>query len=387
MSSAKPSLELLRSLTDEHALRAIMARGRLTRAEIATFTGISKPTISDSVRRLTEAGLLVDTGERTTGRGRAGSYYSLTESCGAALVAGITPRGVIGEAVDVFGHVVARSRAGLGRSPGPDLAAAALSKVADELRAEVPGGFRCAVVSAADPVDRGNGRLVQLPDVPFLVGELDSAAVLAPLVEGQVFVDNDVNWAARAERNGGRAAGIDDFVYVYLDEGIGCAVVTDGEVRRGHRGLAGEIAHIRTEGPYGTALPLTEVFAALGLRREGSTAIDVETLREAIGTGTAVGDRTRKALARAVCGVLSAAVALVDPRLIVLGGAWGNEPAMVEAIGEQFAEAPRNVPLAPAQVRAPEIAGARAQAVAELRELIIASSRQAGDSAETHGRR
>ncbi len=385
MSSAKPSLELLRSLTDEHALRAIMERGRLTRAEIASFTGISKPTISESVRRLTEAGLLVDTGERTTGRGRAGSYYSLAESCGAVLVAGITPRGVIAEAVDVFGHVVSQGRAGLGRAAGPDLAAEALAKVADELRAEVPGGFRCAVVSAADPVDRDKGRLVQLPDVPFLVGDLDPAAVLAPLVAGQVFVDNDVNWAARAERSRGCAAGVDDFVYVYLDEGLGCAVVTDGEVRRGHRGLAGEIAHVCTEGPDGTALPLTEVFAVLGLRRDGSTAIDVETLRKAIGTGTAAGDRTRTALARAVCGVLSAAVALVDPRLIVLGGAWGNEPAMVEAIGEQFAGTPRHVPLAAARVRAPEITGARAQAVEELRELIITSSRQAGHSAETHG--
>ncbi|WP_253195678.1 ROK family protein [Streptomyces sp. JHA26] len=150
------------------------------------------------------------------------------------------------------------------------MAAEALAAAAERLGTPDRGGLRTAVVSAADPVDRASGRLVQLPDAPFLVGALDPAAVLAPHVAGRVLVDNDVNWAARAERHAGCAAGIDDFVYVHLGEGLGCAVVTDGAVRRGHHGLAGEIAHVCTAGPDGTAMPLTEVFAALGLRRPDS---------------------------------------------------------------------------------------------------------------------
>ena len=56
MDLAKPSLELLRSLTDEHVLGALMRHRRLTRAELAAETGISKPTVGESVRRLTEDG-------------------------------------------------------------------------------------------------------------------------------------------------------------------------------------------------------------------------------------------------------------------------------------------------------------------------------------------
>ena len=37
------------------------------------------------------------------------------------------------------------------------------------------------------------------PDAPFLVGDLDPASLLAAAVDGPVLVDNDVNWAARAE--------------------------------------------------------------------------------------------------------------------------------------------------------------------------------------------
>ena len=131
------------------------------------------------------------------------------------------------------------------------------------------------MISAADPVDRASGRLVELPDAPFLLGALDPAAVLADVVQGPVTVDNDVNWAARAE---GRTH---DFVYLYLGEGLGCAVVSDGEVRRGHAGVAGEIAHVVTTGPEGAAMRFTDVFSALGLRRAGSTAIDVALLLRA----------------------------------------------------------------------------------------------------------
>src|SRR3954471_14044860 len=109
MSSAKPSLELLRSLTEEHVLHALMEHRRLTRAEIAALTGISKPTISEGVRRLVEAGLVVDTGERSSGRGRAGSYHTLSPDCGLCLVVSITPQGVAAETVDAFGSVVAEA--------------------------------------------------------------------------------------------------------------------------------------------------------------------------------------------------------------------------------------------------------------------------------------
>src|SRR3954452_17501559 len=100
MDPAKPSLELLRSLTDEHVLRALMRQRRLTRAELVAETGISTPTAAESVRRLAEAGLVVDTGERTPGgrgRGRVGSYYSLAGDIGTALAIGIAPEGVVDE--------------------------------------------------------------------------------------------------------------------------------------------------------------------------------------------------------------------------------------------------------------------------------------------------
>ncbi|MGI5183236.1 ROK family transcriptional regulator [Dactylosporangium sp. CA-152071] len=419
-------MDLVRSVTDEHVLRALMEHRRLTRAELATAIGISKPTAGESVRRLEERGLVSDTGERTPGgrgRGRVGSYYALAPGVGLALAVTIAPEGVVAACLNAHGDTLARDTRPIGRPAHPDQVAAALraavsavSSAASAFAADVPaaaptsaatasdaggapgaigasgasgapgasggaggsgggggsgsgggGPVRVAVVGAADPVDRATGRLVQLPDAPFLVGELDPVAVLTPFVTGPVIVDNDVNWLARAERD--RAGDRGDFAYLYLGEGLGCAIVNDGEIRRGRTGLAGEIAHLVTTGPRGRAVRFIELFAELGLRRDGSTAIDVDQLLDRCTPGSPAAT----AVCDAVAGVVAATVALADPQEVVIGGTWG--PALIEGIRAATARTPRPVDLRPATVTTdPVLTGVRAEALAGLRAAITAAA-------------
>jgi predicted NBD/HSP70 family sugar kinase len=370
VDSTKPSLALVRALTDDHVLRALMRHRRLTRAELAAETGISKPTAGESVRRLAERGLVADTGERTPGgrgRGRVGSYYSLSPSVGAALAVTIAAEGVVAECLNIYGDAVARADRHLDGPAEPARVAAALAASVAEACAEGGQPVRVAVVGAADPVDRVSGRLVHLPDSPFLVGDLDPVAVLSPYVAGPVVVDNDVNWAARAERDHrGRQSGGEprDFGYLYLGAGLGCAVVTDGGIRRGHTGLAGEVAHVLTVGPDGRAVRFIDLFGELGLRRAGSTAIDVGRLRAADAA-------TRRVLGTAVAGVIDAIVALADPERVVVGGTWG--PAVLDSVRAAVGRSPRPVAVEAATVTAaPVLDGVRAAALGRLRGLVAA---------------
>ena len=109
------------------------------------------------------------------------------------------------ETLDVYGRVVARKEAPATHSPARGQIARALKRAARQATECASGPVRLAVVSVSEPVDRRTGRLVDLPDAPFLFGALSPATLLAELTDGPVLVDNDVNWAARAEQARGRA--------------------------------------------------------------------------------------------------------------------------------------------------------------------------------------
>ncbi|MDQ1738487.1 MAG: hypothetical protein QOE53_139 [Pseudonocardiales bacterium] len=372
MTSERPSLALLRSISDEVVLRALLDTPRLTRAQLAVATGLSKPTAAEAIRRLEAANLVHDTGERTSGRGGVGSYYALTDAAGVALAVAIAPDAVVVEVLDPAGTVIDRVREAVRQPATPATVTTLLRKAARQLlRGRPPQSVRVAVVSAADPVDRASGDLVQLPDAPFLLGAMSPRTALRPLLAGPVLVDNDVNWAALAERDARLAQGQDlqDFVYLYLGEGLGCAVVADGAVRRGHRGIAGEIAHVTVAGPDGAALPFTEIFARMGLRRPGSTAIDVDRLLDAL--HRPAGDRT--VILQAVCDVVAAAIAFCDPECIVLGGPWGTDKALLDSLRRDLDSHPRSIPLDRAvSTDEPSLSGARTAAVSALRTDIVA---------------
>jgi predicted NBD/HSP70 family sugar kinase len=293
----------------------------------------------------------------------------------------ITPSGIVAEVVAPGGEVRSRVEAPLGRDAGPREAAKAVRTASAAAAKGADGSLLAAVVSAADPVDRHTGRLVQLPDAPFLVGDLDPVAIVGPHVAGEVVVDNDVNWAARAEGRRGAASDVDDFVYLYLGEGLGCAVVSDGEVRRGHGGLAGEIAHVAVPGVGSMSVPFTEVFAQLGLRRPRSTAIDVKKLLKAM-DDDGTGEGLRTTLAEAVGAVMLAAICFSDPKVLIVGGPWGASPAFTEALRASSSTWPRPVPVVPAMLeRDADLLGARDHAVDLLRSAIM----RAAQGEETSG--
>jgi len=80
------------------------------------------------------------------------------------------------------------------------------------------------------------GNLFNWENVPI-------AEPLASVFKTPVLVDNDVNLAALAEMKYGAAKGVEDFVLVRHDTGIGCGVVLGGKLHRGSNWAAGEIAH------------------------------------------------------------------------------------------------------------------------------------------------
>jgi predicted NBD/HSP70 family sugar kinase/biotin operon repressor len=367
----RPTAELLRRLTDRRVFEQLLDADSLTRAEIAARTGISKPTISESVRRLTDSGLVSESGRQVGGRGRAGTYCRLRADHAAALAVSIGPDGVLADTFDLKDRPVASAQEPV-RAPvqGADLAPVVRTAVQAAV-GQTRGAIRSCVVSVAGPVDRQAGQLAPSAYAPFLVGAFAPAEVLRPFAPA-VEVDNDVNWAALAEREHGSAADLDDFVLCYLGAGIGGAVVINRSVVRGRHGLAGELAHARTTGPGGRSRTLVESLAAWDLLQPGSAAIDVRRVR-AVLEGSSAADRRRAGgIAQAVAGVIGSVAALLDPQGVLIGGPWGSTPGFLGLVADRLApSADAELVLRPtARTEAPYREGVRIRAVAAARQAV-----------------
>lgn len=364
----RPTLSVVRELTDRHVVDQLLAAPELTRAELAARTQISKPTISESVRRLVEAGLLAEAGQQLGRRGPAGTFYRLRPDVGVAVAVSAGPDGVLAELLDLQGELLRPAHRPVAVPARQSDLEPLLAEATADVVAAAPGPVLAATLSVAGPVDLSSGRLVRLPDSPFLVDALDPVPLLGPILGLDPVVDNDVDWAALAERSDGAARGLDDFVYVFLGPGLGGAVVSDGVVLHGGRGLAGEIAHVRTAGPAGRAMRLVEVFAELGLRRPGSAALDVDRLRTALAEDHGVADT----IVTAVAGVIASIATVVDPQAVLIGGPWANHPVLEERLAAAVVE----LAAMPIEVRFAELGtdaahrGARGAAVRSARAAL-----------------
>jgi predicted NBD/HSP70 family sugar kinase len=363
-----PSLDLLRQMTDRVVLEQLIEHEMLSRAEIATRTGLSKPTVSESIRRVAASGLVVEVGLQHGRRGRAGTNLQLGQDVGCAVSVHAGPDGVVAERRDVRGRLLAESRHEVAAPIAAGRLTTLLRTAVRQVLAGADAPVLATTISAADPVDQQTGRLVELPDSPFLTGELAPAEVLADLVEHPPTVDNDVNWAAVAEQRHGVATDLSEFVYCYLGAGLGLGLIGRGQVLHGHRGLAGEIAHVLTHGPDGQARRLVQCFADWGLARPGTAAIDVPAVNRILDGNTPADRRRRDEVVVALAAALSSLTALLNPQVVVLGGPWGVHPGLSPRLAGALADAP-----VPAAVRiaatGPEapLIGARVTALDQAR--------------------
>ncbi|MDH2430532.1 ROK family transcriptional regulator [Sphaerisporangium sp. TRM90804] len=331
---------LLRAINDKAALRVLLERGPLTRPELGALTGLSKPTASQLLMRLQQAGLVVLDGIREGLPGRTAELYRINPSAAHIVALDVTPARIAATAADITGATL-----GEFRLPTPGRAA---GDVVERVRAAVGGACLQAGVDpaalhrvvigiqgAVNPATARLGYAAHIPGwhVPDLVATLRDGLGGVP-----VDVENDVNLVALAEQAHGIARGHADFVLLWAEDGIGAALVLGGRLHRGATGGAGEVGYMPTVGAPTTretgkrgdhgfqALAggpaVLKVLRAHGLRGGGPAEAVREAVREA-GLGGVRAERASEALrevaARVAMGV-APITAVVDPEIVVLTG-------------------------------------------------------------------
>jgi predicted NBD/HSP70 family sugar kinase len=388
---------LLRELNDRAALELLLAEGPLTRSQLSERTGVSKVTVSQMLARLEERRLVMVAGEQAGGRGPNAALYAAVPS--SAYVAGLYVESdqVSATVADVTGLRLADVSVDPNGADDPvGMVRDAIGRVCEGAGIDL-SALSAVVIGSPGVLDPGTGapRLaVNLPT--WHEGVLEG---LRQVLDTAVVIENDVKLAAMAERAGGAAAGVDDFAFVWLGTGLGLATVSNGQVRRGVGGAAGEIGWMPVHGaplPAGNEHPSKSGLQALagghavqalaaeyGFARatpaDSVAAARSDLLGDPAGGGAAFMDD----LAHRVSIGIAAVCVVLDPGLVVLGGTVGRAGGPDLAARVQAGVAglclARPTVLPTAVPDEPVLLGATQAALAQARAALLGSLGSASD--------
>jgi predicted NBD/HSP70 family sugar kinase len=353
--AARP--RLIRTLNEQLLLERMRGNGPVSRSDLASASGLSKPTVGLALASLERDALVQHAGRRAGGRGRSALLYELRRDAGFVLGLDVGREFVRGAITDLGGTVLARESRSARSSSGV-ARVRELAKLAQELLrdAGVPvgrGALQQTVVGSPGVVEPDGRALRMAPNLPGW----ERPAVLRDLrrlLGAETTLENDVDAAAVAERDHGHGRDVSTFAFVSVGTGIGMGLVLDGKLHRGAHGAAGEIAFLPLADGTGDprearrrgALESAASSAAVVRAARGAGA-RLRTARSVFAAAAGGDERARQVVAgeaAIVARALAAIVAVVDPELIVLGGGIGRAPGFADEVTAELAKVSPVVP-------------------------------------------
>ncbi|MGS2644465.1 ROK family protein [Streptosporangium sp. LJ11] len=240
--------ENLRTLNLELIFRHIVAAGRpISRTELATVTGLTRPTITRIAEDLLAGQLITETGLTHNGRaGRPRVGLTLSGRGPAGLGLDIRADALAACVVDLTGTVrhLAFAPSAYAGADAPDVLArlAHMARAAIEAAAAQDLTVVTATLAVPGPVHAGIVR--SAPELGWR--DVDAEALLRAALDPldlPLTVDNQANLAALGELYASDNT-LSSFVYVSGGLGIGAGIVLDGHLMRGARGWSGELGHV-----------------------------------------------------------------------------------------------------------------------------------------------
>lgn len=227
--------------------KVVRDRGPLSAVDIVKRTGLAKSTVSVYLDKLIDAGLVRE--DPVPGAKR--HKLKVAESAGYVAGVDLGQNHLAVGLCDLEADVVDSIRHPIDlASGGPEGIVALIAASIKELSARnglKPGDLFGVGVGIPGPVDYAYGIPIAPPVMPGW-DRYPLASSLAGEFGCPVFVDNDVNVMALAERDKSVSEREDDFVLVKLGSGIGAGIVVGRRIYRGAKGAAGDIGHVALDG-------------------------------------------------------------------------------------------------------------------------------------------
>jgi predicted NBD/HSP70 family sugar kinase len=336
------SSESARDINRDIVLELIRARQPVARADLSRLSGLQPSTVSAIVEQLLNERWITEGAVVRRPRGRRPTLLSLNDEL-VILVADLRPQQAIVAVVDLNGRFLAREVVPLVSDP-----ARSVEKIVESMRAmrdrHANKTFEGIGVSVPGRIHPESQRLILAPNLKW--SDYDVKGAIEKAMELQVELDNAANACLLSELWFGRMDGVRNAVLITVSEGLGTAILANGQIVVGRNGLAGEFGHIPID-PAGPACGCGqrgcwEVFAsssaALRCYKElspKSRSLTIQELLQLAEEGDAAAMEALSRQAKHLGRGLRLITAALSPDLILITGdlttSWGRFGPIVQS--------------------------------------------------------
>ncbi len=217
----------------------------LSRARLASETGLNPSTVSSIIGELIQENLIRETDLIQSATGRPGRLLELNPGGGCALGIEINVDYIEILVTDFAANVLWRKRQASSPEAGQDEIMRQVLELAQQANAFIQArSSRVLGVGVGVPglVDVASGFLRLAPNLHWV--DIPIRGVLAGLFDCPIYVENEANAAALGEYYFGAVRNVSDFIYLSAGIGLGSGIVLGGKLFRGMFGYAGEAGHM-----------------------------------------------------------------------------------------------------------------------------------------------
>ncbi|MGM9549094.1 MAG: ROK family protein [Faecousia sp.] len=231
--------------TKEYNRKAVLRNLRhnaMSRAELARATGLTRAATSLIVEELLNLGIVTELAPQSVGRGRSATPLALRPDCYYALAVDLARKGCSVGLCDMAGNLLQRRKI-----PDQDNLVGAIIV---ELKAILETVGRDKVlgigISSPGPLDCENGRILNPPRFERWHG-VEISRLLSEALDMPAYLEHDVCALALHQLETGQSR---NFMLVFVDIGIGAAIMSGGKLLGNSKYFTGELGHttIRFDG-------------------------------------------------------------------------------------------------------------------------------------------
>ncbi len=244
---AAANQDLIKAINQFDILNTIRMAGAISRTEIAQITGQSRSTITNITARLIKENQIIkQKTENSNTRGRRRVLLALNPDAAYVVGVKLSALRISCAVTDMQAEIKSSVNIPVRISERP----------VDFLVDLIEDGVRHCVTEARLHLDKISGIGIGFPGFVdsrsgicywtplFQKSEISLKDLIQDRFEIRTYVENDANTVTLAQQWFGEGKGVDNFLVVTIEDGIGMGIVVNGQLYRGARGFAAELGHM-----------------------------------------------------------------------------------------------------------------------------------------------